>query len=203
MSFSTQHLRESHTDAQRHDAVFEAAMHGPKACKAARHTRMQHLITADETSLLELQTLLATLPICSTGRVFIEVPDAASIVSLDAPARMTVTWLDRSARSGAAGTGERCAPGRALTRAVVGWAGEMLCEADVHSADDGGADDGAEHGRAAAGRASAHEHTRVYLTGGFLGTADIVDHLVEQRGVDADRIFAPACFGLAVASFAD
>lgn len=136
---------------------------------------MQHLITADETSLLELETLLATLPLCSTGRVFIEVADAASITTIAAPARMTVTWLDRSARSGAAGTGAACAPGAALTRAVAGWAGEMLC-----------ADD---------------DHTRVFLTGGFLGTADIVDHLVERLGVDAENIFAPARFGLAVSAF--
>ena len=190
MSSSTQHLSAQPTDASRHGAPFQGVVHGPKACKAARHTRMQHLITADETSLLELQTLLATLPICSTGRVFIEVPDAASIVTLDAPARMTVTWLDRSARSGAAGTGELCAPGHALTRAVTGWAGEMLCAADDDEARDG--DD----------RGAAHDHTRVYLTGGFLGTADIVDHLVERRGVDPARIFAPARFGLAVTALA-
>jgi NADPH-dependent ferric siderophore reductase len=184
MSSSTQHLSTQHADAQRHDSIVQGVAHGPKACKAARHTRMQHLITADESSLLELQTLLATLPICSTGRVFIEVPDAASIVTLDAPARMTVTWLDRSARSGAAGTGALCAPGRALTRAVAGWAGEMLCAPEADETHD-----------------AAHDHTRVYLTGGFLGTADIVDHLVEQRGVDPARIFAPARFGLSVASF--
>mgnify|MGYP003466655930 CR=1 FL=1 len=108
--------------------VFHAGVeHSARACKAARHTRVQHLITADESSLLDLAALLATLPICSTGRVFIEVPDEASIVTLDAPARMTVTWLDRSSRSGAAGTGQPCAPGSALSRAVTAWADEMLC----------------------------------------------------------------------------
>lgn len=42
------------------------------------------------------------------------------------------------------------------------------------------------------------DHTRVFLTGGFLGTADIVDHLVDRLGVDADSIHAPARFGLPV-----
>ncbi len=51
--------------------------HNAAACRSSRHTRVQHLITADESSLAELEALLATLPICSTGRVFIEVPDAA------------------------------------------------------------------------------------------------------------------------------
>lgn len=173
MSHLTQQVTTPQAGSERPGQVVHAGVsHGPRACKAARHTRIQHLITADETSLLELETLLATLPICSTGRVFIEVPDAASIVNVVAPARMTVTWLDRSARSGAAGTGEACTSGSALTRAVAGWAGEMLC-----------ADD---------------DHTRVFLTGGFLGTADIVDHLVDRLGVDADSIHAPARFGLAV-----
>ncbi|HYJ50331.1 MAG TPA: phage tail protein, partial [Microbacterium sp.] len=49
--------------------------HNAAACRASRHTRVQHLITADEMSLAELEALLATLPICSTGRVFIEIPD--------------------------------------------------------------------------------------------------------------------------------
>ena len=75
--------------------------HNAAACRASRHTRVQHLITADESSLAELEALLATLPICSTGRVFIEIPDAswfeASKVDLHVPSRMVVTWLDRSA----------------------------------------------------------------------------------------------------------
>ena len=107
MSHSTEQLTSPQSGSNRPTSVVHAGIeHGPRACKAAKHTRVQHLITADETSLLELETLLVTLPICSTGRVFIEVPDAASVTDIAAPARMTVTWLDRSARSGAAGTGE-------------------------------------------------------------------------------------------------
>ena len=145
--------------------------HNATICRSSRHTRVQHLITADETSLLELETLLATLPLCSTGRVFIEVPDAAWIAPVKVPVRMTVTWLDRSSRAGAPGTARTCTPGAALTRAVTGWAGEMLC-----------ADD---------------DHTRVHLLGGYLGTADIVDELTMRHGVDAASIHTPERFGLA------
>lgn len=147
------------------------ALHNAAACKASRHTRVQHLITADEASLAELEALLATLPICSTGRVFIEVPDAASIGHVSVPARMIVTWLDRSRRSGAPGSGRSCAPGEALTRAVTAWADEMLCD--------------------------AANGTRVHLLGGFLGTADIFDHLTAALHVDDAAIDVPARFGLA------
>ncbi|REC99418.1 siderophore-interacting protein [Microbacterium sp. AG157] len=147
--------------------------HNAAACRASRHTRVQHLVTADETSLAELEALLATLPICSTGRVFVEVPDASWIGSIAAPARMTLTWLDRSRRGGAPGTGRGCATGEALSRAVSGWAGEMLC-----------CDDDA---------------TRVILLGGYLGTAEIVDELVARHGVDAQAIHTPERFGLATA----
>lgn len=147
--------------------------HNAAACRASRHTRVQHLVTADETSLVELEALLATLPICSTGRVFVEVPDASWIGSIAAPARMTLTWLDRSRRGGAPGTGRGCAAGEALSRAVSGWAGEMLC-----------CDDDA---------------TRVILLGAYLGTAEIVDDLVTRHGVDAQAIHTPERFGLATA----
>ncbi|WP_270352368.1 SIP domain-containing protein [Microbacterium testaceum] len=147
--------------------------HNDAACRASRHTRVQHLVTADENSLAELEALLATLPICSTGRVFIEVPDESWIGRVAAPARMTLTWLDRSRRGGAPGTGRGCAPGQALTRAVSGWAGEMLC-----------CDDDA---------------TRVILLGGYLGTAEIVDELVSRHGVDPLAIHTPERFGLATA----
>lgn len=154
-----------------------AATHSDSACKASRHARVQHLITADEASLPDLELLLATLPICSTGRVFIEVADAASIGHVTVPARMVVTWLDRSARTGTPGSGRACAPGQALTRAVVAWADEMLC-ADAHlSADEQG--------------------TRIHLLGGFLGTADIFDHLTTTLGIHAGAVHVPERFGLA------
>lgn len=147
--------------------------HSAAACRASKHQRVQHLVTADEHALAELEALLATLPICSTGRVFIEVPDASWIAEVTVPARMIVTWLDRSARTGAPGSGRGCAPGAALTRAVTAWADEMLCGAGAG--------------------------TRVHLLGGFLGTADIVDHLTDELGVDAGAIHTPERFGLSTA----
>lgn len=152
--------------------------HNATACRRSRHTRVQHVITADETSLADLEMLLATLPLCSTGRVFIEIPDASWLAPLAAPARMTVTWLDRSVRSGAPGTGRGCAPGDALSRAVTAWADEMLCRTADHPAGEG---------------------TRIFLLGGYLGTADIVDHLTQRLGIPADGIHTPERFGLATA----
>lgn len=146
-------------------------VHSATACRAAKHARAQYLITADEASLVELETVVATLPICSTGRIFVEVPDASWIGVLDAPARMTVTWLDRSQRTGRLGSGRSCAPGDALTRAVNGWADEMLC--------------GSEAG------------TRVTLLAGYLATADIFDHLTERLSVPVAAIATPERFGLA------
>lgn len=149
------------------------AEHNASVCRTSRHTRVQHLITADEHSLAELEALLATLPICSTGRVFVEVPDAEWVASIAVPARMILTWLDRSARSGAPGSGRGCAPGEALARAVTAWADEMLCDAD--------------------------DATRVHLLGGYLGTADIVDHLTARLDIPSDAIHTPERFGLATA----
>jgi hypothetical protein len=155
-----------------HTTAHQSATHSASACRASRHTRVQHLITADETSLTELEALLATLPICSTGRVFIEIPDASWLAEIAAPSRMVVTWLDRSQRSGAPGTGRGCGSGEALTRAVTAWSDEMLCAED--------------------------DQTRIHLLGGYLGTADILDHLV-GLGVRADAVHTPAQYGLTTA----
>ncbi|GAA4349077.1 SIP domain-containing protein [Microbacterium rhizosphaerae] len=138
--------------------------------RSARRAGAAYLVAADESSLAELELLLATLPLCATGRVFVEVPDASWIVPFDAPARMTVTWLDRSVRAGEPGTARRCAHGRALTRAVTGWADEMLCEPG--------------------------EGVRIHLLGGYLGTADILEHLTDSLCVPLDAISTPARFGL-------
>ncbi|MFT4051811.1 MAG: SIP domain-containing protein [Microbacterium sp.] len=153
--------------------------HDGVACRSSRHARVQQLITADETSLVDLETLIATLPICSTGRVFIEVPDASWVFDLKVPARMIVTWLDRSQRTGDPGTGRSCAAGQALARAVTAWADEMLC------------------GDACAAGASS---TGIHLLGGYLGTADIFDHLTGSLGLDGASIHTPERFGLAAAS---
>lgn len=132
--------------------------------------RAHHLVTADENSLADLEVFLATLPLCASGRIFVEVPDASDVGVIQAPGRMTVTWLARGARSGAPGTGRSCAPGQALSRATCAWADEMLCDDEVE--------------------------TTVTLLGGFLGTADIVEHLTERLGIESDRIHTPERFGL-------
>ncbi len=136
-----------------------------------RSAKAQHLIVADEHSLAELEAALVALPLCATGRVFIEVPDADAISTVAVPPRMTVTWLPRAKRSGAPGTSRRCTTGTAVARAAIAWADEMLCD-------------------------GAQEHTAVTLLGGFLGTADIAEHLSERLGVDPARITAPERFGL-------
>lgn len=137
--------------------------HDDAACRARRHARAQYLVVADEHTLVEAEALLATLPLCAAGRVFIEVPDASWIGRIPAPARMTVTWLDRSARRGAPGTAELCRPGVAMTRAAIAYADEMLCDEDAHG-------------------------TRVTLLGGYIATADIVEHLTGEHGFDRDDI---------------
>ena len=149
---------------------------GARTSRASRRrTRAQFLVAADEASLTELEAVLATLPMCATGRVFVEVADSSQIAALEVPSRMTITWLDRSRRSGTPGTSKSCTPGAALTRAVTGWADEMLCDEAV-------LDDA--------------ERTKVYLLGGFLGTADILDHLTDRLDVPAGRIHTPERFGL-------
>lgn len=137
--------------------------------RAARRSA-HHLVTADEHSLVELEAFLATLPLCASGRIFIEVAETADIGVIDAPGRMTVTWLARDRRSGAPGTGRACAPGQALARATCAWADEMLCDDEVE--------------------------THVTLLGGYLGTADIVEHLTARLGIDPSTVHAPERFGL-------
>jgi NADPH-dependent ferric siderophore reductase len=150
-----------------------ASVQAPTSAVARRRARrglVQHLITADEESLGDLRTLLATLPMCATGRVFVEVPDASWISALPVPGRMVVTWLDRSVRSGAPGSGLRCTRGTAVARAASAWADETMCVGD--------------------------DQTRVFLLGGYLGTAQIVDHLAERLGRAPESIHAPVRFGL-------
>ena len=97
---------------------------------------------------------------------------------------MSTDYLDRPVViSGDPGTGRACAPGQALARAVIAWSDEMLCPGVA--------------GPDAAGTCGGG--TRIHLLGGFLGTADIFDHLTDALGVDAASIATPARFGLATA----
>ncbi|GAB3809105.1 hypothetical protein GCM10028798_36260 [Humibacter antri] len=137
---------------------------------AHRDDRAQFLVTADETSLAELQAQLALLPLCAKGRVFVEVAEPKDAFALQVPMRMTVTWLPRSVRGGRPGTGERCAPGQALRRAVRAWTAEMLC--------DGPGD------------------TRAILTGDFRGVSQVYEVLAAEVGMSETHIAAPQQYGL-------
>lgn len=141
-----------------------------RAARRAARQRAHHLVTADERSLMELELFLATLPLCASGRIFIEVPTVADIGVIDAPGRMTVTWLAREQRSGTPGSGRACAPGQAVARATCAWADEMMCDDEIE--------------------------TRVTLFGGYLGSADIVEHLTHALQVPAALIQVPERFGL-------
>lgn len=104
--------------------------------KHSRHTtatahyddRVLFLIVADETSLGAVQTELALLPLCARGRAFIEVESDEQIIPLNAPPRMTITWLSRARRSGRPGTSEPCRHSQAALRAVRAWSTEMFVD---------------------------------------------------------------------------
>lgn len=140
------------------------------ARRASRRPQVQHLITADEHSLADLELALATLPMCAVGRVFIEVPEQSDVGVVVAPPRMTVTWLPRARRQAAPR-----AVGEALTRAAVAWSDEMLCDDSAHGL-----------------------RTEVILLGGWLSTADIAEHLTAAHAVPAEAIHAPASYGLSL-----
>ena len=146
---------------------------GHRANEANHKHRVQFLIAGDETALPELEAMLATLPLCATGRVFVEVESEDAIGTLSVPPRMTVTWLPRSRRSGAPGTGRTCAPGEAASRAVRAWAGEMLC-ADP-------------------------EEVHVWLGGHYRGVAEAHDYLTGDLGVSEEVIQTPPVYRLGVA----
>ena len=126
--------------------------------------RVQFLVVADETSLTELEAELALLPLCARGRVFVEVGDASEVVALATPLRMTVTWLERSRRSGRPGTGERCARGEAGARAVRAWCDEMLCDGPGE--------------------------TRAIVTGGYALATEVREHLIHTVGMSPAAVAA-------------
>jgi NADPH-dependent ferric siderophore reductase len=132
------------------------------------------LLACDESAIAELEAMIATLPLCASGRVFIEVASVDDIGIVSVPSRMTVTWLPRSSRSGAPGSGAACARGEALSRAVRAWADEMLCDAPESRAGE----------------------VQVWLGGDYRGVAPVFEHLVHTRNVDAERVTAPASYRL-------
>ncbi len=132
--------------------------------------RVQYLVVGDESSLAQLDSELALLPLCARGRVFVEVADPSEVSVLETPLRMTVTWLPRATRGGLPGTGTGCARGEAALRAVTAWTAEMLCD----------------------GPGSTH----AILAGGYALVSEIHDHLVDDIRMPAESIAAPAAFRL-------
>lgn len=137
---------------------------------AHRDDRVQFVVTGDETSLAELQSELALLPLCAKGRVFVEIPEPKDAFELQVPMRMTVAWLPRSTRGGRPGTGERCAPGQALGRAVRAWSAEMLC--------------------------NGPGDTQAILTGDYRAVSAAYEVLAESAGMPDAQITAPDRFTL-------
>lgn len=137
------------------------------------------LLACDESAIAELEAMVASLPLCASGRVFIEVASTDDVGLLTVPSRMTVTWLPRSARSGAPGTGASCGRGEALSRAVTAWADEMLCEPTAEGED------------------RPDVRVEVWLGGDYRGVAPAYEHLVHDLGVDANRVTTPSAYRLA------
>lgn len=138
------------------------------------------LLASDESAIAELEAMVATLPLCASGRVFVEVASVDDIGLIQVPSRMTVTWLPRAARSGAPGTGNACGRGEALARAVTAWADEMLCDAGTDAENDTRPD----------------VRVEVWLGGDYRGVAPVFEHLVHDLGVDAARVTAPPVYRL-------
>lgn len=72
------------------------------------------LIAGDETALPAIAAILEDLPITARGKAFVEVPEAADAMALDAPEDVEVVWLAR----GGAAWGELLVP--AVTEAARG-----------------------------------------------------------------------------------
>ena len=95
------------------------------------HDAIRVLFAGDASSVPTLRAMLASLPLCARGQVFVEVASEADVEHLTSPGRVTVTWLARDRRSGVPGSGLSCAPGEAVERAVRAWLAEMYVDADA------------------------------------------------------------------------
>jgi NADPH-dependent ferric siderophore reductase len=56
------------------------------------------LIAGDETAVPAIAAILEDLPITARGKAFLEVPEAADVLELDAPVDVEVVWLPREGR---------------------------------------------------------------------------------------------------------
>lgn len=132
--------------------------------------QVQYLVVGDESSLAQVQSTLALLPLCARGRVFLEVAEPQDVFEITVPMRMTVTWLPRSIRAGRPGTATACMPGEAVTRAVNAWSAEMLCDGPGN--------------------------THAVLTGNYRGVVEIYDTLVGAAAMSPDAVEVPEAFKL-------
>lgn len=83
------------------------------------------LLVGDSSDLPSLRGIISRLPVDAYGQVFIEVAAALQVQALDAPERITVTWLCRDRTAG------RLPPRGALAaRAVIAWVAEWVTEGD-------------------------------------------------------------------------
>jgi NADPH-dependent ferric siderophore reductase len=103
-----------------------AALLGPNADHDGEHGGIDFrppartdtlLLGGDETATPAILSILASLPADAAGEALLEVPTAADLLDLTAPAGVRVTWLPRNG----AGHGERLIPElRAAVRRVLG-----------------------------------------------------------------------------------
>ena len=89
-------------------------------------SRDRVFIAGDLADLTAIQHVLALLPDDAYGQVYLEVLDERDIVPLDAPSRVTVTWLPRVMRPSAIRPLAFAAHGEALATAIAGWVGEWM-----------------------------------------------------------------------------
>lgn len=105
---------------------------------ASRHrkrTRARVFIAGDHADLAAIQHILSVLPEGAYGQVFIEVLDERDVIPLDAPSRVTVTWLARVTRPSAIRPLAFAAHGEALAGAIAGWVGEWMPAVDGSAPD--------------------------------------------------------------------
>lgn len=84
------------------------------------------LLAGDETAMPAIAAILERLPITAFGKVFIEVPEAADALALDAPPEIEVHWLPR----------EGADWGSALVPAVTEAAGALDIEGRAEAVED-------------------------------------------------------------------
>lgn len=91
----------------------------PMSTRRRARSRELLLVAGHVDDLTAIQHTLALLSVDSYGQVFIEATTTDQIVPIDAPSRMTVTWLVAASECG-----------EALGAAVAGWAAEWLPESE-------------------------------------------------------------------------